>query len=257
MGSNNSTKQTGEVKSPYEQNWSLDDIRKRSDNWTLASDAGLLNYMEAFTMKLTKRAHEVSNEVSQLLHTTRLSDAKLQTAICSFMSISDVQFVENRVYDEDNQAEDENIKEKKVQAETEDDLQNTVKEIAHAGLKVIEECYDVLQVDPDDSDVESDEEIEPEFILEAKDPYVIRPLPHLIGSRAFIECDDVGVGELVDTEDEELGELSESEDEIEKAATVSDASSTEDDISSDEDAESVESANESSDAMMSSDSLSM
>ena len=31
-----------------------------------------------------------------------------------------------RVYDEDNQAEDENIKEKKVQAETEDDLQNTV-----------------------------------------------------------------------------------------------------------------------------------
>ena len=43
-----------------------------------------------------------------------------------------------------------------------------MKEIAHAGLKVIEECYDVLQVDPDDSDVESDEEIEPEFILEAK-----------------------------------------------------------------------------------------
>ena len=43
-----------------------------------------------------------------------------------------------------------------------------VKEIAHAGLKVIEDCYDVLQVDADDSDVESDEEIEPEFILEAK-----------------------------------------------------------------------------------------
>ena len=43
-----------------------------------------------------------------------------------------------------------------------------MKEIAQAGLKVIEDCYDVLQVDADDSDVESDEEIEPEFILEAK-----------------------------------------------------------------------------------------
>lgn len=54
--------------------------------------------MEAFTTRLTKRAHEVSNEVSQLVHNTRLSDAKLQTAICNFMSISDVQFVENVSY---------------------------------------------------------------------------------------------------------------------------------------------------------------
>ena len=33
-----------------------------------------------------------------------------------------------------------------------------------------------------------------------QDPYVNRPLPHLIGSRPFIENEDVGIGDLEDTE---------------------------------------------------------
>jgi len=30
-----------------------------------------------------------------------------------------------------------------------------------------------------------------------QDPYVIRPLPHLIGSRAFYQDDDVGIGDML------------------------------------------------------------
>ena len=35
-----------------------------------------------------------------------------------------------------------------------------------------------------------------EPILEAKDPYALRPMPYLIGTSGFFQTDDVGIGEF-------------------------------------------------------------
>ena len=50
----------------------------------------------------------------------------------------------------------------------------------------------------EDSDSEDEERdrYRPEPILEAKDPYLHRPLPYLIGSQAFAQDDDVGLIDL-------------------------------------------------------------
>jgi len=213
--------------------WSLEKIRQNAEHWSLAADIGLLGYMENFASNLTSQAHEISRNLSKLIHDTKSADAKLQTATNSFMSLSDTQFIENRVYDEDssqNKEEEKKDEENLSAEEIQSKLQSNMKEAIKAGLGVVEKCYDVLEVGADDSDIESDDDCEPaEFILEAKDPYVNRPLPHLIGSRPFIENEDVGIGDLEDTEDDDESEVesvSESDDGSVKATAVSDASSS-------------------------------
>ena len=51
--------------------------------------------MKAFASRLTAQAHDVSREVSQLLHDTRLTDAKIQNVTDYFLTLSDSQFIEN------------------------------------------------------------------------------------------------------------------------------------------------------------------
>ena len=41
----------------------------------------------------------------------------------------------------------------------------------------------------------------PELILEPKDPYTLRPLPIRIGTPAFFQEDDVGLGEYASDEE--------------------------------------------------------
>lgn len=51
--------------------------------------------MKEFASRITAQAHDVSKEVSQLLHDTRLTDAKIQTVTDYFLTLSDTQFIEN------------------------------------------------------------------------------------------------------------------------------------------------------------------
>ena len=55
----------------------------------------LLEHMKAFASRLTAQAHDVSREVSLLLHDTRLTDAKIQSVTDYFLTLSDSQFIEN------------------------------------------------------------------------------------------------------------------------------------------------------------------
>ena len=48
------------------------------------------------------------------------------------------------------------------------------------------------------SDSDDDEAVSGyhEPLLEAKDPYALRPMPYLIGTSGFFSAEDVGIGEL-------------------------------------------------------------
>merc|ERR1712135_263456 len=103
------------------------------------------------------------------------------------------------------------------------------------GVKVIDDAFEILDMKPstsdDDSDYSDDEQggrsgLVDEVIREAKDPYVIRPLPYLIGSRGFHENDDVGIGDIFSSDEYDIGTLSDSEDEVEEGPAVSDVSSS-------------------------------
>uniref|UniRef100_F6X2T3 FAM21/CAPZIP domain-containing protein n=1 Tax=Ciona intestinalis TaxID=7719 RepID=F6X2T3_CIOIN len=228
---------TSEIKSTNEDKiLSFNDLRQHADHWSLGSDAELLEQLQQFASRLTTRAHQMSRDVSQLIHDTRLTDAKIESVTDYFLTLSDHQFIENRVYDEDTtsakQETNNDEKAAKTKEEREADMMMKLKESVNFGIKVIDESFDILDMKVEDSDVDSDDEddiVPDEILLEAKDPYVHRPLPHLIGSRSFYQEDDVGIGDLMASDVEsEVGSVSESEDEIEEAVVVSDSSSSSD-----------------------------
>jgi len=55
----------------------------------------LLKHMEEFGKRLTSRAHEVSCDVTKLVHDTHLADCNIQSVTDYFLALSDSQFIEN------------------------------------------------------------------------------------------------------------------------------------------------------------------
>jgi len=51
--------------------------------------------MEEFGKRLTSRAHEVSCDVTKLVHDTHLADCNIQSVTDYFLALSDSQFIEN------------------------------------------------------------------------------------------------------------------------------------------------------------------
>ena len=100
-------------------------------------------------------------------------------------------------------------------------------EAVNVGMSIMDNYFEKLDArklkDEDDEDVEGDEEDDVDkkagnlteedlLVYEAKDPYVLRSLPYLIGSDAYLENDHVGLKDLEsDEEVEEDDEIIEDE----------------------------------------------
>ncbi|XP_006874675.1 PREDICTED: WASH complex subunit FAM21A [Chrysochloris asiatica] len=128
----------------WERPWSVEEIRRSSQSWSLAADAGLLQFLQEFSQQTISRTHEIKKQVDGLIQETKATDCRLHNVFNDFLMLSNTQFIENRVYDE----------------EVEEPSLNTEPEKAEQDL------------------------------------YIDRPLPYLIGSKLFMEQEDVGLGEL-------------------------------------------------------------
>ncbi|XP_059802276.1 WASH complex subunit 2A isoform X1 [Hypanus sabinus] len=224
----------------WERPWSLEEIHKASGNWSLGADAGLLLFLQDFSQQMLSRTHEIEKQLDDLIQHTKATDSRLHNVFNDFLMLSNIQFIENRVYDEDVEeavkpdsggkpAEVEKTREQK-----EAELIAKVQEAVHHGLKVLDSAFEQLDIKAGNSDSEDEETTERvEHLLEPKDLYVDRPLPYIIGSPQFMKEDDVGLGDLSSEEsvDSERGSLVESEEEREKEEE------SEDDFESEEDEE--------------------
>ncbi|KAI8484362.1 retrograde transport, endosome to Golgi [Branchiostoma belcheri] len=229
----------------WERPWTLDELRTGSTNWSLASDAGLLLHLREFSQRMISRTHEMGKQVDGLMHEMKATDTRVHNVFNSFLMLANTQFVENRVYDEDvsedkNKSENEEKKtdQEKTREQREAELIPKVAEALGYGLSVIDNAFETLDIKAGQSDSEDEETgYKAEPILEAKDPYVHRPLPCIIGSQAFIEDDEVGLGDVA-SEDEELasdhGSVSESESEKDMSGSDSESSGSEEEESGSE-----------------------
>ena len=79
--------------------------RLRGDvaDWTLADDVGLMVVLEEVAATLKTKVLQVEREVDALSHDTSTVHVALRNAFTSFSMLSHTQFVENRVYDTDDQ----------------------------------------------------------------------------------------------------------------------------------------------------------
>ncbi|XP_066204294.1 LOW QUALITY PROTEIN: WASH complex subunit 2A [Saccopteryx leptura] len=186
----------------WERPWSVEEIRRSSQSWSLAADAGLLQFLQEFSQQTISRTHEIKKQVDALIRETKVTDCRLHNVFNDFLMLSNTQFIENRVYDEEVEelvlkAEAEKAEQEKTREQKEVDLIPKVQEAVNYGLQVLDSAFEQLDIKAGNSDSEEDDANERvELILEPKDLYIDRPLPYLIGSKLFMEQEDIGLGEL-------------------------------------------------------------
>ncbi|XP_040098762.1 WASH complex subunit 2-like isoform X2 [Oryx dammah] len=186
----------------WERPWSVEEIRRSSQSWSLAADAGLLQFLQEFSQQTISRTHEIKKQVDGLIRETKATDCRLHNIFNDFLMLSNTQFIENRVYDEEVEepglkTEAEKPEQEKTREQKEVDLIPKVQEAVNYGLQVLDSAFEQLDIKAGNSDSEEDDANERmELILEPKDLYLDRPLPYLIGSKLFMEQEDVGLGEL-------------------------------------------------------------
>ncbi|XP_070696786.1 WASH complex subunit 2 [Pempheris klunzingeri] len=207
----------------WERPWSLEEIRQSSANWSLAADSGLFLFLQDFSQRMLSKTHEIEKQLDSLIRDTKATDSCLHSVFNDFLMLSNTQFIENRVYDEEIEetipkpdAVEKQPEQEKTREQKEAELIPKMQEAVNYGLRVLDSAFEHLDIKAGNSDSEDEEATDRvEAILEPKDLYVDRPLPYLIGSLAFMEQEDVGLGDLSSDEmsvDSDRDSVIESED---------------------------------------------
>ncbi|XP_029787997.1 WASH complex subunit 2-like isoform X7 [Suricata suricatta] len=159
----------------WERPWSVEEIRRSSQSWSLAADAGLLQFLQEFSQQTISRTHEIKKQVDGLIRETKATDCRLHNVFNDFLMLSNTQFIENRVYDEEVEepvlkAETEKAEQEKTREQREVDLIPKVQEAVNYGLQVLDSAFEQLDIKAGNSDSEEDDANERvELILEPKE----------------------------------------------------------------------------------------
>uniref|UniRef100_A0A8C3G1I3 WASH complex subunit 2C n=1 Tax=Cyclopterus lumpus TaxID=8103 RepID=A0A8C3G1I3_CYCLU len=188
----------------WERPWTLEEMRQSSANWSLAADSGLFLFLQDFSQRMLSKTHDIEKQLDSLIRDTKATDSCLHSVFNDFLMLSNTQFIENRVYDEEVEetipkadALEKQPEQEKSREQKEAELIPKMQEAVNHGLRVLESAFEHLDIKAGNSDSEDEEVTDRvEDILEPKDLYVDRPLPYLIGSQAFMEQEDVGLGDL-------------------------------------------------------------
>ncbi|KFP75901.1 WASH complex subunit FAM21A, partial [Acanthisitta chloris] len=199
----------------------------------------LLQFLQEFSQQTISRTHEIKKQVDGLINETKATDCRLHNVFNDFLMLSNTQFIENRVYDEEVEEPipkadvGDKTEQEKTREQKEADLIPKIQEAVNYGLQVLDSAFEQLDIKAGNSDSEEEESNERmELILEPKDLYIDRPLPYLIGSQQFMEQDDVGLGDLSSEEgsvDSDRGSVIDSEEKDEEESDDEFGNPSEDD----------------------------
>ncbi|XP_055758830.1 WASH complex subunit 2-like isoform X2 [Salvelinus fontinalis] len=193
---------TGKDGQVWERLWTLEEMRQTSANWSLAADSGLFLFLQDFSQRMLSKTHAIEKQLDGLIRDTKATDCCMHTVFNDFLMLSNTQFIENRVYDEEVEEavpKPDALERPPEQTHEQKEAQliPKVQEAVNYGLMVLDSAFEQLDskaVNSDSEDEEATDRVEP--ILEPKDLYVDRPLPYLIGSQLFMGQEDVGLGDL-------------------------------------------------------------
>ncbi|XP_017786382.1 PREDICTED: WASH complex subunit FAM21 [Nicrophorus vespilloides] len=185
----------------WEHPWTIEEIVENAPNWNLAGDAGLLRHLEQFSENLFKRAGEVNGSLDELLDNLDKTAINLDLVKNQFLSLQNTQFIESRVYEDDEVLDSKkedvtNVEKKVLDEEKKKNITNAVLK----GIELLDEYYDKVTVDGSDSEDDVDGV---SYVLQPKNPYLQRPLPYVIGTEQWYKNWHVG---LEDSSSEEEAE---------------------------------------------------
>lgn len=199
--------------------WSTEHMRENRHNWSLAADTSLLSYIQQFSQKLLNETHTTLKSLDSLESDLNTACVEADTVANKFLSLADTQFVENRVYDDeetsspgDESASDFN--KEKLDSDREKVIAVHINEALVNGLQVVSTKFKVVEI-PDSDSEEDDSSSHRGIVLKPINPYQDRALPHLIGSVEFNHDDTLGLRD------------SQSDEETEEALSISDKAESE------------------------------
>ncbi|KAJ8706240.1 hypothetical protein PYW08_010866 [Mythimna loreyi] len=160
---------------------STDALRKLAPSWTLAGDEQLLSILQNTHQRLVSKCQEANSQLEQMA--TALNDASisLQNVNNQFMALSSSQFIERRVYDDDDVATEVPAVKEPPKPEVRDELTSLKRSIS-----VLENAHEIITILQDsDTESDTDDEMPARMVLKPKDMYANRPLPYIIGSQPW------------------------------------------------------------------------
>ncbi|RLN45011.1 hypothetical protein BBJ29_003912 [Phytophthora kernoviae] len=196
----------------------LSDLAKEVSNWTLHSDHDLHVFLKRYSANLFERTKELEDSVRDIAAEADSAHVRLKNTFNQFLMLSNNQFIENRVYDEEQedffgvnatQAAPEKQEGEKVSTETEQPSaetsvataegkqENGTKAAAESIVNKYRSALDMgmeamklfVMMDEDDDTSETSSQFD--TVL---DIYNERPLPFIIGTREFLEDETLGLG---------------------------------------------------------------
>ncbi|XP_034247704.1 WASH complex subunit 2 isoform X2 [Thrips palmi] len=192
---------------PWERSWSTDEMRQNAHAWNLAGDTGLLKHLQEFSQTVLARTHTTEKALDTLVEETSTLTSDVNTTNNKFLCLANTQFVENRVYDDDDKEtpQDESVPKTQSKEETEARMLQKVREALSLSVAVLDTMFEPVEIQASDSEgeIETEQQGTKTLILEPHNPYIHRPLPHLIGSEAFMSDDHIGLADSPSDEEEQ------------------------------------------------------
>uniref|UniRef100_A0A8D8ZVW8 WASH complex subunit FAM21 n=1 Tax=Cacopsylla melanoneura TaxID=428564 RepID=A0A8D8ZVW8_9HEMI len=182
-----------------------DQMRDMCENWNLSRDAALLEHLENLSKTIIQESEGILQSVKKIEFDVNRTAISVSTSRNSLQALSDTQFIENKIEEIEELAISENSEKFGSHSKQEDSITSPsstdcIRTSILAGVKIIDDNFEVIPIPKNDSDSEDDDE---EVILKAQNKFLSRPTPHLIGSTDFFRDNTVGILELSSQEESE------------------------------------------------------
>ena len=193
------------------------DLLPLASSWSLGEDAKLLECLQSLSSTLIAGTRQLHDRMDRLAIEAASASTRLLVTHNNFRQLSNVKFIEARVYDDSEEVREAVGKEGEVQEETHEQVTT---EALSCGTKLLQSAFDKVEIEDSDSEDDAPKMIS---VMQPKNPFHVRSLPAVIGSQAWMEDDKIG---LVEEEAEEADESEEesSDEEPEAQTAAKDAS---------------------------------
>ena len=192
-------------------------LHGNTTKWTLEDDSNLVKILSQISDSVILQTKALQDDVEKLTYDANAAEVHLGNVFSSFLQIANTQFVENRVYEIEANAEDNNVEGGGNKDNNNGTPNGTdVDPTANDPTKVLDRYKSALSLGTRALKLFS------LFDAEGDDIYNEKPLPFVIGTKEFEEDPLVGLGdigsgsELDDDGEESEGEEDEEDEEIER-----------------------------------------
>ncbi|XP_061727830.1 WASH complex subunit 2 [Cydia pomonella] len=156
-------------------------LRGAAPRWSLAGDQQLLDLLQDIHQRIISKCNETNKRLDEMSRGLRDASVNLQNVNNKFLALSNTQFVESRVYEDDADVAPPAVEKEPPKPK---DLASDLTKLKES-LQILESYHEPLLIVRDsDSDSDSDEN-DDRLVLKPKDLYADRPLPYIIGSQAW------------------------------------------------------------------------